>query len=417
MNIGSLSTGQTPPLSVPLPYFIAAPIFLAAAGVLLLFYPDALATRWSPYALAVTHLVTLGFLAMAMMGALQQVLPVLLGERLRRPRAVAWVTWGALGAGTAVLVVGFIDGPFWTRIAVPLLMTAVVLLAVAAMPAIWRSPVRNATRQALLLALAGLLVTAGLGAYLAAGWGWTAVPLARHLTGLHLGWGLLGWVGLLVAGMAYQVVPMFQVAPDYPRWLMRWLGPLLVLGLAVWTLALLTGLPGRLPEVLLAAGLVVFAGCTVMIQQRRRRRLPDVTVDFWRLGMASLAGAAVLGLWPGIPPMLIGTLFVFGFAVSVVNGMLYKVIPFLVWLHMNNRLQAAGQSQHGVPNMKQIIHARAARLQFRIHSLTLAAAGGACAGLPWLGGPAGVLLGASALLLLWNVVGALHLYRRSVAPL
>lgn len=417
MNIAALSVGQTPPLSVPMPYFLAAPLFLAAAGAVLLLYPEALAARWSPHALAVTHLVTLGFLAMAMLGALQQVLPVLLGERLRRPRAVAWSVWAALGAGAAALAAGFVFGPRWTQAAVPLLGAAVGLLAVAALPAIWRSSVRNATRQALLLAVAGLLVTAGLGAWLAAGWGWSAVPLARDLTGLHLGWGLVGWVGVLVAGMAYQVVPMFQVAPDYPRWLMRGLGPLLVLALAAWSFTTVSGVPGVVPEVLLAAGLMAFAVCTILVQQRRRRRLPDVTVDFWRLGMAGLAAAAVLGLWPGVPPMLVGSLFALGFAVSVVNGMLYKIIPFLIWLHMNNRLQAAGQSQGRVPNMKQIIPAGAARIQFRLHLLAVAAVTAASAGLPWLGAPAGALLVASALLLLRNTAKAIHLYRRVVAPL
>lgn len=416
MNIATLSVGQTPPLSVPMPYFISAPIFLAAAGALLLFHPEALAARWSPHALAATHLVTLGYLTMAMAGALQQVLPVLLGERLRRPRAVAWSIWAALGAGAAALAAGFVVGPQWTQAAVPLLGAAVGLLAAAALPAIWRSSVRNATRQALLLAAAGLLVTAGLGAYLAAGWGWSAVPLARDLTGLHLGWGLVGWVAVLVAGMAYQVVPMFQVAPDYPRWLMRGLGPLLVLGLAAWSVTTVNGMSGVVPEILVVAGLVAFALCTIVVQQRRRRSIPDVTVDFWRLGMAALVAAAVLGLWPGVPPMLVGSLFALGFAVSVVNGMLYKIIPFLIWLHMNNRLQATGQLQGRVPNMKQIIPPGAARIQFWVHVLAVAAVTGASAGLSWLGASVGTLLCASALLLLRNIAGALLLYRRVAAP-
>jgi len=84
LNIAALSIGQTPPLAVPMPYFLAAPLFLTAAGVLLMLSPDMLGARWSPQALAATHLVTLGFLAMVMLGALQQVLPVLMGERLPR---------------------------------------------------------------------------------------------------------------------------------------------------------------------------------------------------------------------------------------------------------------------------------------------------------------------------------------------
>ncbi len=43
-------------------------------------------------------------------------------------------------------------------------------------------------------------------------------------------------------------------------------------------------------------------------------------------------------------------LFILGFALSVIHGMLYKIIPFLVWFHLFR-----GGIKKGVPNMKQII--------------------------------------------------------------
>ena len=38
-------------------------------------------------------------------------------------------------------------------------------------------------------------------------------------------WWLGGWAGVLLAAMAYVVVPMFQLTPGYPAlasWLFRW---------------------------------------------------------------------------------------------------------------------------------------------------------------------------------------------------
>src|SRR3546814_18024726 len=73
----ALSYERTPPLSGPLRFLLSAPIFLFLAGALLLWQgPLVLTSSWTPVTLAFTHLLTLGFLTMAMIGALLQILPV-----------------------------------------------------------------------------------------------------------------------------------------------------------------------------------------------------------------------------------------------------------------------------------------------------------------------------------------------------
>jgi hypothetical protein len=63
-----LSFEQAPPFSLPLRFFLTAPLFLLAAAGLIVLAPEALASRWTPQALALTHALTLGFLAMVMLG-------------------------------------------------------------------------------------------------------------------------------------------------------------------------------------------------------------------------------------------------------------------------------------------------------------------------------------------------------------
>ena len=54
-----LSFEQSPPISAPLRFFLTAPLFGMLAGALLLWGgPDLLASRWTPGALALTHLIT-----------------------------------------------------------------------------------------------------------------------------------------------------------------------------------------------------------------------------------------------------------------------------------------------------------------------------------------------------------------------
>lgn len=250
------------------------------------------------------------------------------------------------------------------------------------------------------------------------GGGYFKLPLSE-LVGLHVGWGLLGWVGLLVMGVAYQVVPMFQLTPAYPARLARWLGGAVFLLLCGWSLAplmppLLAAWGGALAAGSVAIGFALFAGATLYLQKKRRRRIVDVTLQFWRIGMLSLLAA--IALWAAAQltaaiaeepryPIALGMLFMFGFAVSVVSGMLYKIVPFLVWFHLQSRLP----KDKTVPNMKQIIPDRAARRHMRAHTATLLLLLGSMAW-PLLIYPAGLALGLASCMLWLNLFAAARLY-------
>jgi hypothetical protein len=209
---------------------------------------------------------------------------------------------------------------------------------------------------------------------------------------------------------------MFQITPEYPASVRRWLAPMIAVALLLWSFRQWWP-PLSLAVWLLPAGLVLFAGQTLRLQARRRRKLADVTLDFWRLAMVSLLLSVLAWVgaqfFPGTTAELMtGLLFFVGFAISAVNGMLYKIVPFLVWLHLNNRLQQAGQWQGKVPNMKQVIPERHARWQFRLHvaALVLLVAGLLIPIVPVQ--PGAVLWLLSSLALGWNLVGALRLYLR-----
>src|SRR5574340_1841803 len=88
----SLSFDQAPPVSGPARFFLTAPLFGIAAGFLLALNDGGLFdSRWQPAALALTHLMTLGFMLLTLCGALLQILPVASGANVWRPRVVAWI--------------------------------------------------------------------------------------------------------------------------------------------------------------------------------------------------------------------------------------------------------------------------------------------------------------------------------------
>ncbi len=414
-----LSFEQAPPFSLPLQFFLTAPLFLLAAALLLVTAPESLASRWTPQALALTHALTLGFLAMAMLGALMQMLPVVAGSPLPAPRPVAWFSHMPLALGTVALMTGFLTAsPVAFGIGIVLLGSGLAVFLAAAAISLARA-MDGVTVRGMRLAVLGLGFTLALGVVLAlmrtGMWVQPESPavLAAVLSA-HLAFGLLGWVLLLVIGVAFQVVPMFQITPPYPTLLSRWLPPVLFGLLLIHAAASMLPQPAAtLAEAGLAAGILLFAAATLRLQARRRRKLPDVTLDFWRLGMAGLIGSAGVWLaaqaWPALAgspryPLLLAVLFVGGFGVSVVNGMLYKIVPFLAWFHLQAQLQARAGS---IPTMKDMIAERWTRRQFGAHA---AACGLLVAGLfsPPLIRAGGLLLAVSALLLGFNLLSALR---------
>ena len=418
-----LSFEQAPPISVPFRFFLTAPLFGMAAGLLLLWQgPAALASRWTGVALALTHLIAVGFMLQAMCGALLQMLPVAAGANIWQPQRVTHLTHAGLTVGTLLLLAGFLsEQALFFRIAVPFMTVSLGAFAVIVLFGLFRTPAKGPTIVALRIAVFGLIVTLSLGATLATSFGWQlALPLTE-ITHVHAAWGLGGWSLLLVAGVGYLVVPMFQLTPPYPGWFTRGFSVALFFLLAAWSIS---WLPLQRPDALQAALAcaaallaVAFAIVTLRLQGQRRRKVAEPTLLFWRLAMVCLilaaAGVVLQQLKPGEgedyagTPFLLGVLLMVGVFMPVISGMLYKIMPFLNWLH----LQKIGKPGLVVPNMRQMIPEPRMTMQLRLHLAALLLLLGAVP-LPWLVYPGGLALIASCAWLEWNVVEAARNYAR-----
>jgi len=107
--------------------------------------------------------------------------------------------------------------------------------------------------------------------------------------------------------------------------------------------------------------------------------------------------------------LLLGVLFIGGFAISVVNGMLYKIVPFLAWFHLQAQLQAKAGT---IPNMKQMIDERWMRMQFYLHLAACLLLVAAVFSTTAFAMAAGVFLALSALLLWINLFAVARRYAR-----
>ena len=83
MRMSGLALDSLPPIHIPFRFFLTAPWFgILAAMVLLFSGPELWTSHWNPALIGLTHLFTLGFMTMTMLGALFQLLPVLSGEQV-----------------------------------------------------------------------------------------------------------------------------------------------------------------------------------------------------------------------------------------------------------------------------------------------------------------------------------------------
>ena len=122
------------------------------------------------------------------------------------------------------------------------------------------------------------------------------------------------------------------------------------------------------------------------------------------------------------PVLLLGVLMIVGFAMSAVNGMMYKIIPFIIWLHLSARnkvLRDRGERdlQIKVPHMRKIISENAGLWQFRFHLGSLLLLALASIWTSWFYYPAALLFAISQTALLINLSGAARYYNACIAEL
>lgn len=416
----NLSFEQAPPISVPYRFFLAAPWFGVLAGLLLAWVGgDVLGSRWTPEVLALVHLIAVGFMLQAMSGAMFQFIPVAVGGNVWRPLLVANVVQPVLLVAALLLVAGFLfAAPVLLSSAGPFFLLGVGVFAFVVLMALWRTPATGMTLWTMRMAITSLVVTVLLGLALAEALArGLALPLIA-LTNVHLAWGLGAWALMLVAAVSYFVVPMFQLTQPYPLWFARSFGPLLLLLVLLWSVLWLVADVSVAQAAGLPLGLAcaAFGGMTLWLQYTRRRKIDDATSLYFRVAMIALLIFALSGGVMAVLPEIaddpralawLGMLAFPGVFVSTISGMIYKITPFLNWLH----LQRLGAPISAVPNMKKMIPGDTMTGQFRLHVLAVALLL-AAVWLPALARPAGLAFAASCAWLGVNVILALKNYRR-----
>ena len=331
------------PASIPFRFFAAAVVFHVAAWLVLLAggadVPGFAGGLGLP--LAALHLLTLGVLVMTAIGASLQLLPVATRQSAGSPRVMS-LLWWCYTPGVALLTLAMALGHRWLLAA----GAVTVVLALAGYALLLGRNLLGARGMATVvahgwLALACLVVVMASGFSLAAAYHGHALFDRASAIGLHVAFAPYGFMGLLMLGFSYILVPMFALAESPAQQPARLSVAMAGLALALAAPAAFGVRPALLwPLAIVAAMITLAVHVTLMRRALRsgmRRRLgrPIVLVHVGWAGLfASLLAALALVREAGIARLatLLGVLL-FGALLSFLLGMLSRIVPFLASMH------------------------------------------------------------------------------------
>jgi len=377
MNYTRLSLQQAPDLWVPLRFFISAPIFAIAAAILLLITgPDAFHNRWLPETLAITHLISLGFISMVMIGATFQLLPVLAGCTIYKSKISSLVIYLLLFTGVSFFTVGLaISGTNLIKAGLFFLAPGLLVFLLLTSLSFFKSKSEFASATGMRLAVNSFWIAFLLGLLLAIGTAWDSMPLLRWLTNIHVMWALLGWITIMIVAIAYQVIPMFQVTSEYPDRFKKYFSILLFVCILILSIQDYLGYEHQLTSVVVSIALIFFSFISLKLISKRKKRLVDAGTYFWVTGLCSLIISVFVFNYARYYEfdlsVLSGYVFFAGFVVSIINGMLFKIVPFLIWLNLNKELSKSNVGISSIPTMNEIISRKKMLLQFYLHLTAL----------------------------------------------
>ena len=424
INSANLTVENAPPLEIPFRFFLTAPLFgVLFALMLFINSPEWLGSRWHPQLIGSLHLINIGVLMMVVTGVLFQILPVVGGVQFPFVSSLSWLIHLALTAGALLYFIGFL------LVDTLLLVAASIILVVGLFPyllfflkILWGTPNPSEMIRLLRYPVFFLLLSSGLGLLLLMGWGGMNGGVRREWSDLHAIWGMGGWFTLLLMGMSFQMIPMFHVTPEFPVWLRRWGVVMAAVFLFFWGVGELLAWDEWSGSLLLlvALTLMIYAGFSLRVLLQRKRKIFDVTVTFWMIGLSTLFIGSLLlllskMLWETTPPLL-GILWIFGFLLPMLSGALVKIAPFLVFLHLQQRVISDPEQLHNltkIPNLFQILPTQRAKVLLLLYGL-MALMGVGSLLFPVLLSFAALLLAGYFSWLLWLMVRCYRTYRSTL---
>jgi hypothetical protein len=361
---------NAPSISLSLRFMVTGVLALFIGIGWLVAKPTLLATyHYNQHIIAVTHLFVLGFICSVVMGAMYQLVPVALETRLYSERiakwqfvfhvigfaGMVWMFWKwdmkqvghfgcvlAVGAGLFIynIVRTLLRVPRWSVVATAITaalvwisLTIIAGLSIATAKCTYESTSGLATAGGVSTLLSGLRSVAG---FMSRFDQISAMHAHAHL-------GVVGFFVMLIVGVSYKLIPMFTLSEIQSNHRAATSIVLLNVGLAGSVVTILCRSPWKFMFALVTiTALTIYGGEMLAILRVRKRGTLDWGIRSFLTAVGlllPLSALAVVLSWPGLPlneftgqlENLYGFLGLIGVVTFAILGMLYKILPFLVW--------------------------------------------------------------------------------------
>jgi hypothetical protein len=314
------------------------------------------------------HLLVLGWASMIAMGAVYQLINVVLQSKIYSER-LGFVHYGFFVVGTAGLLIGFQTMRiYWIASFATLAFIGILLFAWNMGATLLRAAQWNAITISTACAVIYLTLTGLTGMAMGLNFGfnlWGSIH--EQLFGAHIWFGTLGWFGLLITGFTYKMLPMFYLAHQFPTRMQTM--TLLLWNTGVWIGALSFLFNGSLlwkglGLLFIVLALIAFNVHISQIYRHRHKPKPGAGI-IWTLvsaralmviGIALIPLYALFTDWMLQSPIivLLGWTYLWGWVAVTILGYLSKIAPFLWWTHKYG--PQIGKAK--IPTMAQLIDDR-----------------------------------------------------------
>jgi uncharacterized protein YcfJ len=361
----NISRDFAPPLRMIEPCFLIGSAFYAL-GVLFLLFLDPTSGHVDLITVGWAHWFLLGFVMMIIFGAMAQLIPVVV-EVGHFSVDLYYLIWPSLLVGTLIMVAGFWWVPDVLAYGGLLVLVAMVTFLFETFLTLKKAERITLTVKSVLWANIFLTVAIVIGFLMALAIGEGVVLDVSKWLGAHAMLVLGGFVTLTIMGLSLILLPMFGLSHGFDEKPIERAFGLMVGAVIAYVVGTLFGMDWvRWISLVVSFVSVGFYGYMIwIIYQTRARKAHDIYAKTMYVGYGSLGVALVLGivtLFSSNEQVLLSAswFLMLGFFSYLINGHLYKIVPFLVWFERYSPL--VGKQK--VPMLGDMLPDRRANWQF-----------------------------------------------------
>lgn len=376
INNVNIASAYSPPFRVVSKYFISTIASFVILNFLLVYnYSDINGHHFEPKILSITHITTLGFITMIIFGAMFQLVSVVLEVKLFSS-IIAEIQYWIYLVGVILLTTKFwfFNINYGFTFPAILLNGAMGLFSINIILSIFKVKKWNITGTYLAASIFWLIITAIAGLLLSMNLDKPFFKISHfQYLKLHVITAFVGWVGMVIMGVSFKLIPMFTLSHNYKMIYGKIAVVIINIGLlgVNWIMHYKdVGMYNLIFGSMIFAGFILYFIQIYLIFKNRIRKKLDVGLNFSALAFIIMAITSVLNFsflffeYESIKNLTLvyGLISLLGSFGILIIGQMYKIVPFLVWYHK----YSSKVGIENVPTLKDMFDEKLANLQLVI---------------------------------------------------